>query len=412
MHHPDEGTVLPAAQPTSRPRGRRAAVAGLAAAALAVAGAVAAGGPAAATDDATTATFQRTTAAGRTVSYHVWSANTADPKGVVYYLDGDGQWGFDNPASPYALGGSDGIVANARQRGFVTVAVRTPDSSGTWWRNGRDNADVVDAMMDQVVDQLSLDSSDQEWLVGFSGGAQQITQYFLPEYPDAVRNGGFVVLGGGGAPIASDTGISRMASRDVHGHWYTGAADTAGNSDEGYDALGYARAGERAYAGRGVSTSAQYPAGVTHELDGRFGGVVGSVLDANPSASTPAPEPTTPAPSPTTPAPTPEPTTPAPTPEPTTPEPTQPPSDSWSTSVRTERNYAYVSVDVPRGTRGSTTVRADGPRGTYWYQTQRGTGEKTFRMGDRGDTLERRTSYTYTVTNGGKTVASGSFTTR
>lgn len=370
--------------------------------ALAVAGAVVAAGPAAATSDATTATFQRMTAAGRTVSYHVYSANTADPKGVVYYLDGDGQWGFDNPNSQYALGGSNGIVAQARSRGFVTVAIRTPDSSGTWWRNGRDNADVVNSVMDQMAAQLKLDSSDQEWLTGFSGGAQQITQYFLPEYPDAIDRGGFVVFGGGGAPIATDAGISRMASRDVHGHWYTGAADTAANSDEGYDAVGYARAGERAYSNRGVSTSSQYPAGVGHELDGRFGGVIGSVIDAHPVTTQPAPSPT-----PTAPAPSPTPTRPAPTPTPTTPAPS-----AWDASVRTERHYAYVTVQVPRGASGSTTVRADGPRGSYWYQTKRGTGEITFRMGDRGDTLRSGTTYTYTVTNGGKLVASGTFTTR
>ena len=48
-----------------------------------------------------------------------------------------------------------------------------------------------------------------------------------------------------------------------------------------YDALGYAKAGANWYEAQGFSVSRQWMAGVTHEMDGMFGGVVAAQIDAH-----------------------------------------------------------------------------------------------------------------------------------
>ena len=59
------------------------------------------------------------------------------------------------------------------------------------------------------------------------------------------------------------------------------AADTAANSDEGFNAIGQAKSGRAWYAKRGFRTTAAHPAGVGHDLSGRFGAVIAGVLDRN-----------------------------------------------------------------------------------------------------------------------------------
>lgn len=222
------------------------------------------------------------TAAGTTSQYRVYAAGIGDPKGILFYLDGDGQWAFNHPASPYAFGGSTGIVAKARTRGYITVAVKTPDRKGTptWWEDGARNAAYFDALRRKVQGQYP--KAEQVWLAGYSGGAEFLTESYLPRYPSAIaRGGGAVLLGGGSAPYQRAKLFPKSRAATFAMHWYTGAADTAANSSAGFDALRQAKAGKAWYAKRGFRTTSQYPAGVGHDLSGRFGRVIGAALDQN-----------------------------------------------------------------------------------------------------------------------------------
>lgn len=219
-------------------------------------------------------------AAGVTSKFHVYTVPSSRLKGILFYLDGDGQWGFDHPTSAYSMAGSSGIVAQAAKRGYMTVAVKTPDNQGvaTWWEDGAKNAAYFEALRIQMLKQYP--AAKLSWLTGYSGGAQFLTQSYLPLYPGAARaGGGALMMGGGGAPELKVKGFTKAQAAAFEMHWFTGAADIAANSDENYDALGEAKAGKAWYAKAGFPTFSHYPAGVDHDLTGRFGNAIGAAMD-------------------------------------------------------------------------------------------------------------------------------------
>ena len=357
-------------------------------------------------------TFQSYTSSnGLSSQYHVYASGlpASGAKGLVLQFHGDGAYEFKNPTSSYSLGGSTGIVAEARKRGYITVPVLAPDKSGsiTWWEGGSANATYVRDLLAQLKTQYPIES-ENIWLVGYSGGAQFVTQYFLPKYSSSIDGGGLVVFGGGGKPYSTGSYAAGLKS-DFHMHWYTGAADTVG-----FNALSAAKGGLSYYAGLGFPTSSEWPANTGHTLSGRFGKVVAQQLDAHPfkGSSTPTPTPTPTRTTTPTPTPTPTPTrTTTPTATPTaTPTTSTPPGGyvAWQTTVAPSSTSAAFQVDVPANTSPVTYVYVYWGSGSYEYGY-------TSRDGDNVPLtltyLPSNTSFTYKVTNGGTTRATGSFRT-
>lgn len=210
--------------------------------------------------------------ADTTSQYRTWLPDD-EPAGVLVVLDGDGQYGYEHPDDPYLLGGPEGVVAAGTRHGLAVVAVRTPDDdeNPTWWEDGETNAAYLHELLAHLDDQISPTDSEV-WLVGYSGGAQQITQTYLPLYSQELRYGGAVIFGGGGPPEVDAEPVPPKG--DFPMHWHTGAQDTAENSDDSFDAVGDARAGARIYRDAGFEVTEEYPAGVGHALDGTFGRVI------------------------------------------------------------------------------------------------------------------------------------------
>lgn len=306
---------------------------------------------------------------GLSSQHHIYAAGIQQGKaaGLLLQFHGDGAYEFRNPGSSYSLGGSDGIVAQARKRGYIAVPVLAPDRSGpvTWWENGAANADYVADLVDSLKRQYNVESEDI-WLVGFSGGAQFITQFYLPRHASQIDGGGLVAFGGGGSPRVRANGFASGLVKDFRMHWYTGANDTVG-----FDALGAARAGANWYSRRGFETNFESPAGVGHRLNGRFGPVVARHLDDH----TPADR-----------------------------------DSDWAHSVRVYRTGARLQVDIPRHVR-RTTFRVEALNTgeyEYWYTYTTLTGERTLKL----NRLSPKTEYRYTVRADRLIVASGTFTTR
>jgi hypothetical protein len=201
----------------------------------------------------------------------------AKPVGLVVYVDGTGEYGVDNPTSSYALGGSSGLVASSRARNMMTLAVESPNQSCECWHTG-DTSGYADFLAGLIENQLSRYPVSEVWLSGFSSGAQEITRFLVPRHPELMRlGGGWVVFGGGGPPADGGSAVTAARMAGVRGHWFTGTADTSVPLTASWGA----QAGERFYAGLGVVTSSEYPAGVGHELDGRLGRTVGQLVDAS-----------------------------------------------------------------------------------------------------------------------------------
>ncbi|WP_448611189.1 hypothetical protein [Geodermatophilus sp. URMC 60] len=260
---------------TSTPAAAPAPVAG-AAAAPAAAGASTGGSGGAFTDQARRSF---TAGNGQTGNYLLYAGgiDPAKPVGLVVYVDGTGEYGVDNPTTSYALGGSSGLVATSRARNMITLAVESPNQSCECWHTGNTSG-YADFLAGLIENQLSKYPVSEVWLSGFSSGAQEITRFLVPRHPELMRlGGGWVVFGGGGPPADGGSAVTAARMAGVRGHWFTGTADTSVPLTASWGA----QAGERFYAGRGVVTSSEYPAGVGHALDGRLGRTVGQLIDAS-----------------------------------------------------------------------------------------------------------------------------------
>ncbi len=309
-------------------------------------------------------TFQGFTASnGLSSQYHLYAAGLSRTSALcaVFQFHGDGAYEFKNPTSSYSLGGAAGIVAVSRARGCITVPVLTPDKVGsvTWWESGAANAVFARDLMKKIKSDYNIDSK-RIWLVGYSGGAQFITQFLLPQYSSVIDGGGAVVFGGGGVPYSvPELPYAPGLVKGFHMHWYTGADDDG--STTGYNALRDAKAGEARYAARGFATSHLFPANTAHALNGRFGGVLDQQLkmfdNALPVVTTSA--------------------TAVPTTSSSSARPTTTPA-GWNHRVTPSKTGATLTVDVPTATVRTTFRVSASPFGTqtgfYLYTGRTGPG--------------------------------------
>lgn len=239
------------------------------------------GGSGGALRDVTFQTF--TSSTGVSGKYHLYASTVddTDSVGLMVQFHGDGAYEFDNPGSAYSLGGATGLRAQAASRNMIMLVARTPDVVGspTWWESGAANADYAR----ELIQSMALDRYDIDrqriWLVGYSGGAQFVTRYLLPRYSSLIGGGGSVVFGGGGTPAVTVQPFASGFSSRFRMYWYTGGSDNGSCTGHAYNALGDAQRGSAYYAGLGFSTGLETPAGVCHDLSGRFGSVVGGQLD-------------------------------------------------------------------------------------------------------------------------------------
>ncbi len=264
-----------------------AVVAAVVVAAMVVAGvspAAAAPGAVGRAGAATDATFQtfRSPATGQVGKYHLWASgiDTTKPVGLMLQFHGDGAYEFDNPDSAYSLGGPRGLRNQAERHNMILVALRSPDrGSAVWWRGGQAKADYVRDLLEKVVYARHDIARDRSWLVGYSGGAEFVTRFLLPTHSSLFRGGGAVLFGGGGEPVAGTGSFAPTFAAAFPMYWYTGARDNGTCADSDYNALGDAREGSSYYRAKGFPATLHTPAGVCHDLTGRFGPVTGGRLD-------------------------------------------------------------------------------------------------------------------------------------
>jgi predicted peptidase len=231
-------------------------------------------------DDVTSQTF-RSPSTGKVGKYHLWASelDTSRPVGLMLQFHGDGAQEFDDPDSSYSLGGTKGIREQAKRHNMILVALLSPESGNpAWWRGGAAKADYVKDLVEQVVYARYDVAKDRSWLVGYSGGAEFITRYLLPKHSSLFTGGGAVLFGGGGEPAVRGSFAPGFTAAFPM-HWYTGASDDGTCADSDYDALGDANEGSRFYRGKGFSVTLEKPAGLCHDLSGRFGPVTGKLLD-------------------------------------------------------------------------------------------------------------------------------------
>ena len=210
-----------------------------------------------------TATFRSRD--GLTSRYRLDPAPRGDrPTGIVIHLHGDDRGEFAPGATIL-----DDYAAVARDNGMLMLAPVTPDRcTGTWWQEPS-SAQWLRELIEHIKATHSVDSS-RMWLVGYSGGAEVITNVLLPDHSDLFTGGGAVLLGGGSLDpeVVFTRQLSPQLKQDFVMTWVVGELDTPsrGGSDGDFDALAEARAAKQAYHGLGMAhTAVEVLPGETHD---------------------------------------------------------------------------------------------------------------------------------------------------
>ncbi|HVK44101.1 MAG TPA: hypothetical protein VM429_04265 [Micropruina sp.] len=244
--------------------------------------------------DATGVTF--TDSASRSGQYHVYGAGLpGNGAGLVMYFHGDGDtqaetYEYAEANTNYALSGNRGLIAVAKAKGYVLAVPRAPDTAGavTWWESPTQNATYAADLLDFLVTTYHLDRANI-WLMGYSGGAEFITENFLPvKTAGRITGGGAVMLGGAGGAASTPTGWTAGLKAAFPMHWITGLLDDGTFADDNYDAIGDAQAGRTYYSGQGFTTTITTPPAWDHDIDGAFGPALDEFLPALPGYSPPS----------------------------------------------------------------------------------------------------------------------------
>jgi hypothetical protein len=231
--------------------------------------------------DMTDVTAQSFTASnGQNGNYHRYAANLPYDQelGLCVQLHGDGFAEYTSPTSDYSIGGTEGILRQARYRKMICVVARTPDEAGgTWWEAGTVCSVYLRDLINNLLTTYPNVTRSKIWLVGYSGGSEQIALYYLPGFSSSLTGGGSIMFGGGGVPDTTDLGATSSLKANFPLKWWVGDIDT-GADDGGYDALNDSLAGKNYYASHGWTTFREVGSGNHSAADTRYGAIWGMFM--------------------------------------------------------------------------------------------------------------------------------------
>ena len=257
-----------------------------------------------------TTNLEFTDSRGVTSSYHLYAAGLdwTKPVGLMIYTDGTGEYGLNNPDSPYLLAGDDGLVNVAKRHNLILLTPHAPGGDCRCWyqtSTGIDPDEKAAWSADLIEHVQSRYGTDPARVAfgGYSSGAQWTTRYFGPRHAAQVMTDGVAVaISYGGQPSGTPEFTPEFIE-NVPFVWNVGANDPALNGSAG------ARDGYDWYTDAGFATTLDVVPGVGHGRSGQFGAIMDDAVSEHVPAGSTTP-PTQPGePTPTTPTPTVSPTT-------------------------------------------------------------------------------------------------------
>lgn len=231
------------------------------------------------------------TSNGMTSLYHVYAEgiDPSKPVGLMFYGDGSGGFGIDNPNSTYLLDadGSNGLVAEMRARNVILVVPEAPapgcDRDDNCWYNTSSTPDAEakarwsSDLMTHIKGQYDIDL-DRIAVGGYSSGAQWTTRWFLPNHGEEQSVDLAVAISYGGTPYDLPAEFSDEYKASTVVVFNTGTSDSAYGTDSWE-----ARGGEQWYREAGFTTDPTWPQGVRHGRapggDGVFDDIVAQAFD-------------------------------------------------------------------------------------------------------------------------------------
>lgn len=231
---------------------------------------------------------------GQTGNYHRYAANLPynQELGLMVQLHGDGYQEYtERDTTSYSIGGTEGLLRQARYRNMICVVARTPDESGgTWWENGTVNSVYLRDLLNNLLTTYPNVPRSKIWLVGYSGGSEQIARYFMPSQSAYLAGGGAFCFSGGGLPDTTELAYATSLRAAFPMKWYVGTSDNGtseANSPGLYDALGDCREGSAHYSTKGFTTYLEEIPGGNHFVaDGRYGAIWGQFYHQVKTAAT------------------------------------------------------------------------------------------------------------------------------
>lgn len=177
----------------------------------------------------------RLTAAGRTSTYHVFASHVdlSKPVKLQIHLHGDGGYEAKNPG--YSINTAYRNVAKANNA--VLIVPATPNADTTWWTD-RTASDWLAELVKLQYSQFNIDKSDV-WFSGYSGGAQALSQHFIPKHHGLIDGGGVVLVGGGGVYTNNLGPAAARLGSSLEVRYIAGSRDTG----PGFNALAAAQNG-------------------------------------------------------------------------------------------------------------------------------------------------------------------------
>jgi hypothetical protein len=185
-------------------------------------------------------------------SYHLYAANLDWSKtvGLAVILHGDGGGFYQNPQW-----GADDMIKILHAENMLTINVLTPDSSTkTWWKDGDNNDEFLADLIDEEVLKRYAVDTDRVLIIGYSGGADFTTLYFIPGHGEKYCGGG-AILYGCGSPPWKNLQFSAEFIKSFKLHFYAG-------QDDQY--LSNAQKGAKKYTDLGFTVTSEWPSGINH----------------------------------------------------------------------------------------------------------------------------------------------------
>lgn len=210
--------------------------------------------------------------------YRVFNESASNQNGVLFWFHGDGQEEYDNPKSPKYIGGYNGILAVAKRHNMQLIVPEAPSNDGIWWKHGEENGKWATALIEK-----EKQNSERVYLAGFSGGAEELSYFIIPNLETiGVTKGSATLFAGGGSPVVEGLTKSITKSKTVRGsyslNWVVGSGDS-GWDDDGFNALTVTKQGYHFYRSQGWSVNRVVVPSIGHELNFFGIGIYGVILN-------------------------------------------------------------------------------------------------------------------------------------
>lgn len=223
-------------------------------------------------------TFQSFSSNGMASEYHIFIPDTEGPHGLLFWADGSGGFGFDNPNQEYLLAGPEGMIAVAKARNMILVVPEAPapgcPSDNCWYDrdNAAEKAQWSSDLMTKVKAEHNIDL-DRVAIGGYSSGAQWTAQYFMPAHGEEQSVDLAMPMAWGSPGDLSSVSEEYAASTWIV--FNTGTNDTNGGRYNAYDG---AQAGRDAYRAAGFQVEWE-ESNSTHDRGGDFGPFAAQNID-------------------------------------------------------------------------------------------------------------------------------------